>query len=127
MPSNTAAWYPARYAKLEVGPAPYTPPGSNEIVVRNRAVAINPVDWAIPRMGGAAFGWIKPPTVLGSDVAGEVVEIGGKVSRFKVGDRVFGQALGHQQGAVPRRRGRVPGLRHPGRSHGRADSRRHVL
>lgn len=94
MPSNTAAWFPAKYGKLEVGPAPYTPPGPNEIVVRNRAVAINPVDWAIPRMGGAAFGWIKPPTVLGSDVAGEVVEIGGRVSRFKVGDRVFGQALG---------------------------------
>jgi NADPH:quinone reductase-like Zn-dependent oxidoreductase len=94
MPANTAAWYPAKYAELEVGLAPYTAPGAHEIVVRNHAVAINPVDWAIPRMGGAVFGWIKPPTVLGSDVAGQVVEIGAGVSRFKIGDRVFGQALG---------------------------------
>ena len=94
MPTNTAAWYPAKYAKLEVGPASYTAPRANEIVIENRAVAINPVDWALPRMGGVGFPWIKPPTVLGSDVAGEVVEIGAQVSRFKVGDRVFGQALG---------------------------------
>ena len=94
MPSNTAAWLRAKYAKLEVGPASYPSPGVHEIVVRNHAVAINPVDWAIPRLGGAGFGWIKPPIVLGSDVAGEVVEVGAEVSRFKVGDRVFGQALG---------------------------------
>jgi hypothetical protein len=31
--------------------------------------------------------------VLGEDVAGEVVEIGDAVTRFKVGDRVLGQAL----------------------------------
>jgi NADPH:quinone reductase-like Zn-dependent oxidoreductase len=94
MPSNSAAWYPAKFAKLEVGPAPYTAPCGNEVVVRNRAVAINPVDWALPRLGGVGFPWIKTPTVLGSDVAGDVVEIGDRVSRFKVGDRVFGQALG---------------------------------
>ena len=94
MPTNTAAWYLAKYAKLEVGPAPYTPPRADEIVVRNRAVAINPVDWALPRMGGVGFPWIKTPTVLGSDVAGDVVEVGAEVSRFKVGQRVFGHALG---------------------------------
>ncbi len=94
MPTNAAAWYPEKYAKLKIGPAPYVPPAANEIVVRNQAVAINPVDWAIPRMGAVAFPWIKPPTVIGSDVAGEVVEVGNRVSRFKVGDRVVGQALG---------------------------------
>lgn len=94
MPTNTAAWYPAKYAKLEVGPAAYTPPRGNEIVVRNRAVAVNPVDWALPRMGGVGFPWIKAPTVLGSDVAGDVVEVGGQFSRFRVGERVFGHALG---------------------------------
>jgi NADPH:quinone reductase-like Zn-dependent oxidoreductase len=94
MPSNTAAWLRAKYAKLEVGPAAYTPPRQNELVVRNHAVAINPVDWGIQRLGGALFNWIKLPAIIGSDVAGEVVEVGPGVSRFKVGDRVFGQALG---------------------------------
>jgi NADPH:quinone reductase-like Zn-dependent oxidoreductase len=94
MPDNAAAWFVAKGAKLQVGPAPYTAPGAGEIVVRNRAVAINPVDWAIPILGGAMFPWIKCPTVLGEDLAGEVAEVGVGVTRFKVGDRVVAHALG---------------------------------
>ena len=94
MPDNIAAWLPAKGAALQVGPAPYTSPRSNEIVVRNHAVAINPVDWLLPIIGGMMFPWIKRPAVLGSDVAGEVVEVGASVTRFKLGDRVLGQALG---------------------------------
>lgn len=29
------------------------------------------------------------PNILGEDIAGEVVEIGAEVTRFKKGDRVF--------------------------------------
>jgi NADPH:quinone reductase-like Zn-dependent oxidoreductase len=94
MPSNTAAWIPAKRAKLKVKPAPYTPPGDNEIVVRNHAVAVNPVDWIIQVAGYLTFSWIKYPFVLGSDLAGEVVEVGKGVSRFKVGDRVLAHAVG---------------------------------
>ena len=45
MPANTAAWLVEKKGRLEVKEAPYTPPRENEIVVRNHAVAINPVDW----------------------------------------------------------------------------------
>ncbi len=93
MPSNAAAWLVANFAKLEVKSAPYTPPRDNEIVVENRAVAINPVDWAKQAVGGMFFSFIKYPFVLGEDLAGEVVAIGKNVSRFKVGDRVLGHAL----------------------------------
>jgi len=92
MPTNTAAWLGAKRAKLEVTPAPYTPPRENEIVVKNHAVAINPVDWMIQVAG--IFRWITYPVVLGSDLAGEVVEVGKAVTRFKVGDRVLGHAVG---------------------------------
>ena len=47
MPTNTAAWINAKHAKLEVGPAPYPVPGNDQIVVRNHAVAINPLEWII--------------------------------------------------------------------------------
>ena len=95
MPSeNKALWLPKRGAKLTVGPAPYTPPAAGEVVVRVRAVAVNPVD-AIP---GIAYRlilpWLTCPAVIGGDVAGEVVEVGESVTRMKPGDRVLGLALG---------------------------------
>jgi len=94
MPTNTAAWIDAKGAKLVVKPAPYTPPRANEIVVKNHAVAINPIDWIIQVASSVAFRWIKYPFVLGSDLAGEVVEVGTAVTRFNVGDRVLGHAVG---------------------------------
>ena len=94
MPTNTAAWLETKRSKLEVKPAPYTPPRDDEIVVKNHAVAINPVDWLIPVIGNVAYRWIKYPFVLGEDLAGEVVEVGKAVTRFKVGDRVLGHAVG---------------------------------
>ena len=97
MPTNTAAWFVTSGRKLEVGPAPYTSPDKGEIVVRNRAVAINPVDWAIaqiPFLRKQGFSWIKLPVVLGEDLAGEVAEVGAGVTRFKVGDRVVAFAAG---------------------------------
>ncbi|MEY9846318.1 NADPH:quinone reductase-like Zn-dependent oxidoreductase [Streptacidiphilus sp. BW17] len=94
MPTNAAAWIKAANAKLEVGPAPYTPPAADQIVVRNRAVAINPLEWIIQGAGSLTYRWLAYPTVLGSDVAGEVVEVGSAVTRFRVGDRVLGHAVG---------------------------------
>lgn len=46
MPTNTAAYLVGKQVKPPVvKAAPYTPPGVHEIVVKNHAVAINPVDW----------------------------------------------------------------------------------
>ncbi len=94
MPTNTAAWLGAKHAKLEVKPAPYMHPHEGEIVVKNHAVAINPLDWIIQIAGNLTFSWIKYPFILGADLAGEVVEVGEGVTRFSVGDRVLGHAVG---------------------------------
>ena len=94
MRTNRAAWLPAVGARLEVGPAPDTAPGANEIVVATRAVAVNPIDWILQLAGDLAFSWIAYPFVLGSDCAGEVVAVGSAVTRFAVGDRVLGHAVG---------------------------------
>ncbi|KAK1999414.1 zinc-binding dehydrogenase [Colletotrichum falcatum] len=97
MPDNQAAWLTGKKVKaLEVRPAAYTPPGENEIVIRNRAVAINPVDWIKQEVGDFLYEWVKYPMILGNDVAGEVIEVGSGVSaaRFKEGDRVLGHAVG---------------------------------
>ena len=93
MPSNRAIWLPSKRADFEIKSAPYTAPGENEIVVRNKAVAMNAIDWLTQSMGDIFFPWTKYPFIVGSDVAGEVVEVGTAVSRFKKGDRVLGHAV----------------------------------
>ena len=94
MPTNTAAWLVAKQTKIEVKPASYTHPREGEIVIKNHAVAINPLDWIIQVAGNIVFSWIKYPCILGSDLAGEVIEVGKGVTRFSVGDRVLGHAVG---------------------------------
>jgi hypothetical protein len=42
MPTNAAAWLDRPYRDLDVRPAPFTPAGANEIVIQNRAIAVNP-------------------------------------------------------------------------------------
>lgn len=92
---NKAAWLNADKATpLEVKNAPYTSPSKGEIVIKSHAIAINPVDRIIQDSGSFMFPWIKFPFVLGTDVAGEVVELGLGVTRFKVGDRVTAHATG---------------------------------
>jgi NADPH:quinone reductase-like Zn-dependent oxidoreductase len=91
---NSALWLPKRGARLEAGPAPYTPPAAGEVTVRVRAVAVNPVD-AIPGLAyRLVLPWLTFPAVIGGDVAGEVVEAGTGVTRLRPGDRVLGHALG---------------------------------
>jgi NADPH:quinone reductase-like Zn-dependent oxidoreductase len=95
MPTNRAAWHPAvKATALEVKDAPYTPASDDTIVIKTKAVAINPIDWLIQSRGDIAFTWLKYPVILGFDVAGEVVEVGKDVTRFQKGDRVLGLTRG---------------------------------
>jgi hypothetical protein len=54
-----AAWLVAKHEPLQVEEAPYTEPIDDEIVVKNRAVAVNPVDWMKPYLGDLMFSRIK--------------------------------------------------------------------
>ena len=71
-------------------------PDENQLLVRIHAASVNPLDWhymegtpKIARLLG--FGLRKPKTTrLGVDFAGTVEAVGAKVTKFKVGDEVFG-------------------------------------
>ena len=92
MASNTAAWITAAKTKpFQVKEAPLWTPAENEILVRNHAVAINPADGSLQ-----TGGWwpLNYPTILGHDVAGEVVAVGPGVTRFRQGARVLGEPVG---------------------------------
>ena len=92
MASNTAAWITAAKSKpFEVKEAPLGTPAENEILVRNHAVAINPVDGSLQTI---AWWPLDYPTILGHDVAGEVAVVGPGVTRFEQGARVLGHTVG---------------------------------
>lgn len=64
-------------------------PGPGEVKLRVRATSLNYRDQAVLR--GAYFGGPVPaPQIPLSDGAGEVMEVGAGVTRFKVGDRAVG-------------------------------------
>ncbi|TVY68983.1 Dehydrogenase azaJ [Lachnellula suecica] len=86
---NLAAVLEAPASRLKTVSRPIPSPGSDELVVRNYAIAANPVDWKIQDYG---FAINKFPTVLGSDGCGVVTAVGSSVTKFKVGDRVTGFA-----------------------------------
>lgn len=69
-----------------------------EIKVRLAAAGVNPVDTKIRRNG--VFYEDSLPAILGCDGAGEVIEKGSAVSRFKLGDKVWfcHGGLGREQG-----------------------------
>lgn len=95
---NNALWLPAKQAPFTVGPAPYTAPRGREVVVRTRAVALNPFDRHLQTIGALACPWLNYPMVVGHDLAGDVVEVGDAVTRFRPGDRVLGLAGGVDKG-----------------------------
>jgi NADPH:quinone reductase-like Zn-dependent oxidoreductase len=80
-----------RYADVDPPTA-----GAGEVLVRVRAASLNFGDRAAlhgePRVIRLAIGLRRPKaTILGRDVAGTVAAVGAGVTRFRVGDDVFGE------------------------------------
>jgi len=86
-PMNQAAWLVEAGSPLQVNFALLPTAGPGELVIKNAAVAINPLDWHMQDAGVFVQQW---PIILGCEVAGEVYEVGPNVQRFKKGDRVIG-------------------------------------
>lgn len=97
MSPNSAAWLTAPFEPLEVAEAPLVAPEAGQIRVRNRAVAINPIDRYKQKMGNPVYGWLKYPMILGFDLSGEVEAVGAGVTRFRIGDRVLAHATGMEK------------------------------
>ncbi|KAF2201414.1 putative zinc-binding alcohol dehydrogenase domain-containing protein cipB [Delitschia confertaspora ATCC 74209] len=89
-PNNQAAYLLKAGTPLELRNAPLPTAGPGELVVKNAAIAINPLDWHMADTGVFIQQW---PAIFGCDVAGEVFEVGPGEERFKKGDRVIGHAI----------------------------------
>lgn len=74
---------------LAIEEAPIPEPIPTEVQVRVHAAGVNPVDFKT-RAGGRSKFLGEPPFTVGWDVSGTVSKIGAGVTRFRVGDEVFG-------------------------------------
>lgn len=76
-------------------------PAAGEVLVRVAASSVNPLDIKI-REGVAGHAQVRPPFVLGIDLAGVVEGRGDGAERFAIGDRVFGMTggVGNRQGSL---------------------------
>jgi NADPH:quinone reductase-like Zn-dependent oxidoreductase len=76
---------PAKFADFVVGSKSIPKPGPGELLVKIRSTALNPFDWKVHKYGIFVEEF---PAVLGSDLAGDVEEVGEGVTTFVKGDRV---------------------------------------
>lgn len=72
---------------------------NDEILIRVRASSVNPIDWKLRSGYMKILVGFKPTKILGADYSGIIIETGSKVSKFKVGDAVFGLLHGYRGGA----------------------------
>ncbi|ALV05616.1 zinc-binding dehydrogenase [Roseateles depolymerans] len=99
LPSHYRAWRwhgsadPLALTLDEVALQPLAP---GEVLVRNDAIGLNPVDWKV--LGGGLTAW-QPGHIPGVDGAGEVVAVGPDVAQDWLGQRVAYHTSLHGHGS----------------------------
>ncbi|HPQ67897.1 MAG TPA: NAD(P)-dependent alcohol dehydrogenase [bacterium] len=81
--------------ELKYVEVPKPTPDENEVLVKIHAASVNAGDWRLlrgdPFLIRLFFGLTKPKiNILGVDIAGKVEQVGGNVTQFQPGDKVFG-------------------------------------
>jgi NADPH:quinone reductase-like Zn-dependent oxidoreductase len=78
--------------KLTVADVPEPQIGAGDVKVKVHAASINPVDWKLLSGHARTLMELHFPAILGRDASGDVLEVGGDVTRLRRGDRVLGLA-----------------------------------
>lgn len=88
---------------------PVPEPQYNEVLIKVRAIAINPTDTYIRKEKALDYVFNgERPRILGWDISGTVVGVGANVTTFNISDEVFGLI-------------KYPTLNHPGHAKGYAE------
>lgn len=72
----------------------------DELLVQVHAVGLNPIDTMIPKGSFKPILKFQLPVMMGSDLAGTVLEVGSRVTRFKAGDAVYASIFESGTGAL---------------------------
>jgi NADPH:quinone reductase-like Zn-dependent oxidoreductase len=66
-------------------------PGPNQVLIRTKAIGVNPVDWKLREGHFDKERYVSLPAIIGGgEAAGVVTAVGSDVTGFAVGDEVFG-------------------------------------
>lgn len=79
-------------SNIEFGELPRPVPAPHQLLIRVGAVSVNPIDTYV--RSGLVPMQLPQPFIVGCDFAGVVEAVGGEVSSFKAGDRVWGSNQG---------------------------------
>ncbi len=79
--------------------APRPVPGEGDVLIRVHATSVNPFDVAVRAGYMASYVKNSFPFILGTDVSGEIAEVGAGVTGFKPGDAVYTRAGVTRDGA----------------------------
>ena len=89
-------------AGLRVEEIPMPTPTASQVLIKVAATSVNLSDWESLHGSPlyARIGGLRVPArrVLGSDIAGRVTSVGSAVTRFRLGDEVYGDNLGLKGG-----------------------------
>ncbi|KAK5820116.1 hypothetical protein F383_34925 [Gossypium arboreum] len=80
--------YGGGVADLKQVEVPVPSPKKDEVLIKVETASINPIDWKLQDGVARPFLPRKFPHIPGTDVAGEVVQVGSEVQSFKVGENV---------------------------------------
>lgn len=83
--------YDRKGTDLEVRNVPIPVPEHDEVLVRIKAAAVNPLDNMIVRGEVKLIMPCKMPLIMGNEFSGVVEKKGSDTTRFKPGDRVYGR------------------------------------
>jgi NADPH:quinone reductase-like Zn-dependent oxidoreductase len=104
--ANQAALVPEKGSILEVVDVETSHPGPGEVLVRNYAVAVQPLDAKMLLAGYEGAGALQSyPALLGTGGAGIVEAVGKDVSDLAVGDRVVFDTRAYVKADVNRQEG----------------------
>jgi NADPH:quinone reductase-like Zn-dependent oxidoreductase len=82
-----ASFLPSKFAdNFVLGTAPIYKPSPGELLVKNKAASLNPVDWKVQKYGMFVEHY---PAIVGVDIAGDVEEVGEGITSFSKGNRVY--------------------------------------
>ena len=69
-------------------------PAPGEVLIKAGAVGVNPVDLAIRAAKHPYAKLVTPPYIPGAEAAGEIIALGDGVEGWRIGQRVYGRAMG---------------------------------